>query len=178
VARLPRNAIVHEGDYRTVLPPLLDRCNYEDRARGLCLLDPYGLSVDYALLRQIARMGTIEIFFNFMLVSANRNVLWRIDPDKISTARGAMMTRVWGNDTWSETLYDRQETLFGDLRVKASNERVISAYRQRLLDAGFKYVPEPIPMRNSTNAAIYYLFFCSPKAVAANIVEDIFRRYR
>jgi len=177
-SRQPRTARVHEGDYKVLLPPLLDRCRYEDRARGLCLLDPYGLNVDYALLQRIAAMKSIEIFFNFMLVSANRNVLWRVDPDKIPQKRRAMMARVWGDDRWSDTLYEREPTLFGDRKVKLSNLKVISAYRQRLRDAGFGYVPEPIPMRNSTNAAIYYLFFCSPKAVAGSIVESIFSKYR
>jgi three-Cys-motif partner protein len=77
LARNRPNARVHVGDYRSILPGLLSRCRYKDFARGLCLLDPYGLSVDYELLKQIAATGTVEIFFNFMIVSANRNVLWR-----------------------------------------------------------------------------------------------------
>jgi len=78
---------MHVGDYRDVLPHLLTRCRFEDFARGLCLLDPYGLSVDYALLTQIAAMKTVEIFFNFMLVSANRNVLWRAAHSGITAPR-------------------------------------------------------------------------------------------
>jgi three-Cys-motif partner protein len=178
VAKQPRTAKVYEEDYREKLPSLLERCRYEDRARGLCLLDPYGLTVDYDLLEQIAATQTVEIFFNFMLVSANRNVLWRIDPSKIAPKRAAMMRRVWGNDEWPAAAYEKEASLFGDISVKASNDRIIGAYRQRLSEAGFAYVAAPIPMRNSTNAAIYYLFFCSPKAVAADIVEDIFSRYR
>jgi three-Cys-motif partner protein len=55
----------------------------------------------------------------------------------------------------------------------------VEAFRQRLkTKAGFKYVPQPIPMRNSKNAAIYYLFFAAQKPVASDIVEDIFDRYR
>jgi hypothetical protein len=34
-----------------------------------------------------------------------------------------------------------------------------------------------MPMRNSTRAIVYYLYFASPKAVAAGIVEDIFSKY-
>src|SRR5262245_61291333 len=97
-----REVHVHPGDYRGILPGLLGRCRYEDFARGLCLLDPYGLSVDYTLLQRIASMETIEIFFNFMLVGANRNVLWHIDPVNIAPARAALMTRVWGHDRWSD----------------------------------------------------------------------------
>ncbi len=169
---------IHPGDYRAHLPGLLDRCRYHDFARGLCFLDPYGLSVDYSLLKQIAALKTVEIFFNFMLVGVNRNVLWRMNPSKISPARKALMARVWGHDHWVDELYERQPTLFGDVQKKVSNAQVVEAYRQRLLAAGFAHVPQPIAMKNSRNAAVYYLFFCSPKAVAGDIVRDVFDKYR
>jgi len=34
-----------------------------------------------------------------------------------------------------------------------------------------------MPMRNSVHAVVYYLYFASPKAVAADIVEDILSKY-
>jgi hypothetical protein len=43
--------------------------------------------------------------------------------------------------------------------------------------AGFKHVAEPMPMRNSTKAVVYYLMFASQKAVAEEIVRDIFAKY-
>jgi hypothetical protein len=39
-------------------------------------------------------------------------------------------------------------------------------------------VPEPLAMRNTNNAVVYYLFFASQKDVAQKIVQDIFARYR
>jgi hypothetical protein len=44
--------------------------------------------------------------------------------------------------------------------------------------AGFNVVPEPLPMKNSKNAVVYYLFFASPKEVAQTIINDIFAKYR
>jgi three-Cys-motif partner protein len=179
VVRDRPTARVHQGDYRDILPGLLQQCRFENYARGLCLLDPYGLSVDYALLVEIAKMKSVEIFFNFMLVAANRNVLWK-NPDLVSANRRDMMTRVWGDEAaWREAAYDKAPDLFGEETLtKVSNDRIIAAYRQRLKDAGFAYVPEPIAMKNSHNAPLYYLFFCSPKAVAAHIVTEIFAKYR
>ena len=46
ITRHRPEAQVHRGDCKDILPRLLGRCRYEDFARGLCLLDPYGLSVD------------------------------------------------------------------------------------------------------------------------------------
>jgi hypothetical protein len=45
-------------------------------------------------------------------------------------------------------------------------------------EAGFEYVPEPLPMRNSTNAVVYYLFFASHNKVAGKIVEHIVNKYK
>jgi len=62
---------------------------------------------------------------------------------------------------------------------KTENERIAEAFRQRLLKvAGFTYVPRPIPMRNKTNATVYYLFFASRNAATRSIVEEIFESYR
>ena len=110
----------------------------------------------------------------------NRNVFWQnpegVDPDDI-----ARMTAFWGDDSWRKIAYTPIPTLFGgpvDMKT-ADNRTIADAYRRRLKEvAGFKYVPEPIPMRNSKNAVVYYLFFASPKAVGEKIVKEIFDRYR
>ena len=44
--------------------------------------------------------------------------------------------------------------------------------------AGFSFVAEPLPMRNSVTAVVYYLFFASQKPVAHSIITDIFRKHR
>jgi three-Cys-motif partner protein len=168
---------VHRGDcHRVLVEDVLPRCLYEDYSRGLCLLDPYGLTVDYGLLQRIGAMKSVEIFFNFMVVSANRNVLWT-DPARVSRSRWPLLTKAWGDESWRTDLYERQADLLGGRERKISNERVVEKYRDRLRMAGFKYVPKPIPMRNSHNATVYYLFFASPNRTGAEIVDDIFRTY-
>jgi hypothetical protein len=55
----------------------------------------------------------------------------------------------------------------------------VKAFQKRLQTlAGFEFVPEPLPMRNSNNAVVYYLFFASQKPVAKKIIEDIFKKHR
>jgi len=89
------------------------------------------------------------------------------------------MNRFWGDESWREAAYKKAPTLFGDLDEKQINEAIVAAFRERLKDiAGFKYVPEPAPMRISTDAVVYYLFFAAQKPAAANIVTDILNRYR
>jgi hypothetical protein len=66
--------------------------------------------------------------------------------------------------------------IFGD-RAEG-NKQIVDAFRERLKKvAGFGFVPEPLLMRHSRNAIVYYLFFASPKAVADKIITDIFGKY-
>ncbi len=65
------------------------------------------------------------------------------------------------------------------MEEKNANEIVTEAFRERLRKAaGFSNVPQPIPMRNTTGATVYYLYFASQKPVAQDIVNHIFDKYR
>ena len=91
------------------------------------------------------------------------------------------MTKFWGDESWKQAASAEtpQGSFFGPEMVKQGNDDIVAAFRQRLRKvAGFKFVPEPLPMRNSTNAVVYYLFFASQKPVAEKIISDIFRKYR
>jgi three-Cys-motif partner protein len=93
------------------------------------------------------------------------------------------MNRFWGDDSWRKIAWveSSQQSLFGDPPelIKQDNDTIAEAFRERLRKvAGFAYVPEPLPMKNSNNAVVYYLFFASQKPVAKKIIEDVFRKYR
>ena len=168
------------GDCNDVLlRQVLPNVRYEDYRRGLCLLDPYGLHLDWAVIREAGRMETIDLFLNFPIMDMNRNALWR-NPDGVAEEDQARMTAFWGDESWRSVVYrpGPQMGLFGTDDEKAGNEEIAAAFRQRLQDAGgFPDVPEPMPMRNSRGAIVYYLFFASQKAVAGKIVKAIFAKY-
>lgn len=172
---------VFEGNANEILiNEVFPRCRKEDYRRALCLLDPYGLDVDWAVLEAAGRSESIEIFFNFMIMDANMNVLHR-EPDKATPEQRARMDAAWGAAPphWREVAYPPEEDLFGRFEKKGDNHVIAMALRQRLIDvAKFKFVPEPMPMRNSNGATIYYLFFAGPNETGARIVKDIFTTYR
>lgn len=176
-----QNVSIHHGDCNKVLlNQVFPRCRYETYARALCLLDPYRMNLNWTILETAGRMKSVEIFYNFMIMDANRNVLWR-RPSKVSQARRDRMTAVWGDESWREAAYVKQAGLFDDIEIadKTSNEEVVAAFRKRLQEkAGFKYVPKPIPMRNTAGAVVYYLFFASPNRTGSKIVTHIFDKYR
>ena len=172
--------VYEEDANKVLLNKVFPLCRYEDFSRGLCLLDPYALTVNWSVLETAGRMKTIEVFYNFMIMDANMNVLWR-NPAKVDEVQAARMDAVWGDRTWRDAAYHKERGLpgFGDFEEKASNEEVAEAFRKRLKDvAGFAYVPKPIPMRNDQGAVVYYLFFASPSRTGATIVEDIYKKYR
>ncbi len=175
------DVFIYTEDCNDVLTSqILPNVRYEQFRRGLCLLDPYGLHLDWEVVRMAGETKAVEIFLNFPVADMNRNVFWTnpedVDPDDVDR-----MTAFWGDDSWRPIAYTPIPSLFGDATETktADNRKISEAYRKRLKDiAGFRYVPEPIPMWNSRNAIVYYLFFASPNATGAKIVGDIFERYR
>jgi three-Cys-motif partner protein len=122
-------------------------------------------------------MGSLELFINFPIYDININVLHH-DPQTVSAVHTARMDSYWGDGSWKDVAYDKTPTLFGEVDEKVSNERFAEAFRTRLKKvAGFKQVPDPLPMRNSKGATVYYLFFASQKGTAETIVKYIFEKF-
>lgn len=174
----PNVHVYHEDCNDVLLEKVFPRCRYEDNARGLCLLDPYKLAVDWKVLAAAGAMRTIEVFYNFMIMDANMN-MFLTNPADVKPAEIDRMNAVWGDGSWRQVVYRKERSLFGQVDEKRGNEAIAEAFRKRLHEvAGFEYVPKPVPMRNSTGAVVYYLYFASPNKTGAKIVGDIFRKYR
>lgn len=176
------DVFLYQGDCnKIILEDIIPKVRYKDYRRALCVLDPYGLHLDWNVVYKIEQERSIEIFLNFPVADMNRNILWR-DSSKVSDLQIERMNKFWGDTSWENVAYvdSKQKHLFGnEIKEKAQNETIAKAYQQRLKEvAGFKYVPEPIAMKNSQNAIIYYLFFASSKPVASDIVKSIFDKYK
>lgn len=169
------DVFLYHGDCNKVLlEKVFPRVKYDEYWRGLCILDPYGLNLDWKVIFRAGQMKTLDIFLNFPVMDFNRNVLWR-DPEGVANSQIARMNSSWGDNSWPKIAYGSD--LFGN-PDKQSNETIAEAFRVRLREvAGFARVPKPIPMRNSRGAIVYYLFFASQKDTAEHIVLDIFKKY-
>jgi len=172
------NVHIYEGDCnRILLYRIFGQVRYDQFRRGLCLLDPYGLHLNWEVIQTAGKMKSMEIFLNFPLADMNRNVLWR-DPERVDSRQVARMNAFWGDESWRDVAYESQPTLFGDVDQKTSTRAVVQGFHKRLIEvAGFKYVPEPLPMRNTQNAIVYYLFFASQNQAGKKIVGDIFEKH-
>jgi three-Cys-motif partner protein len=174
-----KDVLVYEGDCNTVLlQEIFPRVSYGNYRRGLCLLDPYGLHLNWDVISTAGSMKSLEIFLNFPVADMNRNVLWR-NPEAVDKRQLERMNAFWGDETWRRAAYSvRQYGLFGDTPEKTTNKEIANAFKRRLLEvAGFKFVPDPMPMVNSVNAVVYYLFFASHNQTGKKIVSEVFEKY-
>jgi three-Cys-motif partner protein len=172
--------VFQEDCNEILLTKVFPSVQYVEYKRALCLLDPYGLHLRWEVIEQAGQLGSIEIFLNFPIHDINRNILTKSS----GTQRPQDMERMdayWGDHSWYHYIYREQGDLFGESRDRkvASHTVLVSAFASRLREiAGFSYVPEPIAMRNTKGAPLYYLFFASPNAVGRKIVGYIFDKYR
>lgn len=175
------NVKIYEGDANEILiKKILPTVRYEQYKRAFCLLDPYGLHFKWDILRMSAELKTVDIFINFPIMAMNRTVLWdrfeRVHQNQVKK-----MNEFWGDSTWERIVYRSQRNLFGgEEKVKiADSQTLLRYYMERLKTvAGFKFVPDPLPMRNKVGSILYYLLFASQQLVAENIIRDIFDKYR
>jgi len=158
---------------REVFPKVQRR----DYRRGLCLLDPYGLTLDWNVIQEAGTMQSLDVFINFPIYDININVL-HCDPSTTLPLHIERMNAYWGDESWRKLAYETNPGLFEDFEEKVSNRRFAEAFRERLQKvAGFARVPDPLPMKNGKGSIVYYLFFASQKDTAEDIVKYIFNKF-
>jgi three-Cys-motif partner protein len=174
-----KDVTVYEGECNNILlREVFPKCRYEDYRRALCFLDPYNLNPNWQVVLKAGQMRSIEIFLTFMIMDVNMNIMKK-RPVQVTGAQAARMTAFWGDDSWREVGYRKRRGLFEDMEEKESNPAIAAAYQERLKDvAGFRFVPDPLPMRNSNGAVIYYLFFASHNQTGGKIAQAVFKKYR
>ena len=175
------NVWIYPGDCNKILlESVLPLARYECYKRALCVLDPYGMHIDWEVIQNIGLMKSVEIFLNFPIMDINMNVL-KHRPEKVLPTQIERMNRFWGDGSWRDELYSLspQMSIFGEEEDKVRNEQVAEVFRRRLIEvAGFLNVPQPLPMRNSTNSIVYYLFFASHNDTGNKIVSYIFNNFK
>ena len=69
--------LYEEDSNRVLVERVLPLVRYEEYRRALCLLDPYGLHLNWDVIAKAGEMRTVDIFLNFPTADMNRNVFWR-----------------------------------------------------------------------------------------------------
>lgn len=165
---------------KVMLESVLPRFSYTKRTRALCVLDPYALTLDWRVVYAAGSSRAVEVFINFPIHHMNRNCKQE-NISAILPGELKVMDRFWGDRSWHSAMFrpSSQTNLFGEDELdKTENRDLVNAYCKRLKEvAGFGFVADPLPMRNSRNAIVYFLIFAGPNKTGWRIVQDIYRKY-
>lgn len=163
---------------------LMDWCQKTDwkRHRAVVFLDPYGMQVEWDLIKVIAETKAIDLWILFPLGVAANRLLKKTGPPAEPWAQA--LTRIFGTDEWRSAFYPQRKvfTLFGeeDDQSKLADFRKIGEFFVKRLMTVFSAVAQnPLPLMNSRNNPLYLLCFASgnPKgaATAVKIAQHILR---
>jgi three-Cys-motif partner protein len=165
---------------QVMLESVLPRFSFAKRTRALCVLDPYKMTLDWKVVCAAGVSRAVEVFINFPVMQMNRNCKHE-DISRILPGELAAMDCFWGDRSWHAEMFrpSAQTNLFGDEDMdKTRNLDLVNAYCKRIKEvAGFGFVADPLPMRNSRNAIVYYLIFAGPNKTGWKIVQDIYRQH-
>ncbi len=172
---------IYGGDCNEkLLKIIFPKVKYEDYKRALCFLDPYGIHLEWKVIQQAGKMKSVEIFLNFAILDMRRNVLRR-NLNKVNESQIVRMNKFWGDDSWRNLLSSSQLSLdlFKEKNyVTLEYKNLAIEFQSRLKNvAEFKFVPDPIPVRNKQRNILYYLFFASQNQVGYKIAKHIFNTY-
>ncbi|RKY62547.1 MAG: hypothetical protein DRP95_01345 [Candidatus Latescibacterota bacterium] len=174
-----REVRIRQGDCNTILrQEVISQVTYASRQRGLVFLDPYGLQVEWATVRALARAKTFDIFVNFPLMAVTR-LLKRDEPPKGKVKD--RLNKVMGNIEWVGRIYrpPEQLSLFGErlmVRDVMRAEWLARIYADQI-GTLFSFVSKPVIMVNSKNVPLYALFLASHNKTAVKIMNYIFEKY-
>ncbi|MEW6249630.1 MAG: three-Cys-motif partner protein TcmP [Planctomycetota bacterium] len=135
-------------------------------SRALCLafLDPYGLHLDYATLRLLARIRSdLIIFF----------------PDRLDIDRN-WKAYYWGNPESNLDAVLGADSNWRQVVLRASDSRrrqaFLELYRNQIAKLGYRHFEwEPIP---SEGMRLYWLIYCSRSSVGARIWRGVSEKKR
>src|ERR1700690_1903381 len=140
------DVFIYQGDCNEILlRDVFPHVRYDQYRRGLCVLDPYGLHLDWKVISTAGGMRSLDLFVNFPVQDMNRNVFWH-NPELVDETQISRMNLFWGVESWRSVVYETKRNLF-NFPEKEPNEVIAQAFRQRLKEkAAFDFVPEPLAM--------------------------------
>jgi three-Cys-motif partner protein len=169
-----RRITIVQGDANAALPRYVRQLSSSDRA--LVFLDPYGMQLEWSVLRELSATRITDLWYLFPLSAFYRQAAK--DATAIDDDKAAALTRMLGTDEWRKAFYERnrQESLFGDTSDvrHASVPEMLEWVKQRL-ETIFPYVHEPKLLHQvldsgKQGAPLFALFFAmsnpSPRAIA------------
>lgn len=153
-----------------------------DFDKVLAYIDPCGMQLEWSSLEALEGIGADA----WILVPTGMGVNRLLKKD-------GHITKAWLNrlelflgmeDQEIKSYFFRKKTettLFGEWKKVTKTEKAIEQaaklYKNRLGNI-FKYVTEPMSLKNDRNSTMYHLIFVSNNEAALNIANDIIKKYK
>lgn len=173
--------VFHEDGNAVLREHIIPRLQRRHKRRGFILLDPYGLQLDWDVVKALGQTNSADVAINFPTMAINRNSARR-DRLAISEIDAERMTQWWGSEVWKNQFYGLgPKLLAGEPKIqkRVNDEDIVGLYRERLRNEGsYEFVTEPLAMKNTKNATIYYILLASNNANAVKIMNEILAKYR
>lgn len=160
---------VWQGDGPQILGEFCRKRDWS-KSRAVAFLDPYGMNIEWELLKEIAATRAIDLWFLFPLgTGANRLLKRDAAPPKAFSDK---LTRIFGTDDWKRAFYKEspQMGLFdsGTQMVKdAPFEQIGNFLIERLKTIFTGVAPTTKALMNSRNNPMYILCFAAGNPVGA-----------
>lgn len=148
--------------------------------RGLVVLDPYGMALDWAAVESLKdvkcdvwMLVPTGIGVNRLLTKSGKiDESWML---KLTAFLGIPDLEVKQTFYREETLYN----LFGEerntVKIDKANEKIIELYRNKLKTI-FQHVSKPHEMRNSRGSLMFHFLLASQNKTAVKIADDIIKK--
>jgi three-Cys-motif partner protein len=143
------------------------------RQRGVVFLDPYGMSVRWETLQQIANSRKLDVWFLFAAKAVRQQLGASIND--VDESKAGALDRFFGEPNWRDEFFRAPEGQTGlfDFEPTAqttANLSAIGAYAQKRFADAFCWVSEPKSL-TVRNVPDYFQLYCmtnnrSEKAVA------------
>jgi three-Cys-motif partner protein len=164
---------------------LKDWCSVTDwkKTRAVLFLDPFGMQVEWSLLKAIAETHAIDVWFLFPIGMGVNRHLTRKEPPHDEWAE--RLTRVFGTEDWRTEFYPAKTvaTLFGDeeTQVKDTSFAKMAEFFVKRLETVFTGVAvNPLLLKTpKKNVPLFLLCFATgsnkptARAAALRIAENI-----
>ncbi len=144
--------------------------------RAVVFLDPFGMQVEWDLLKAIADTRHIDLWLLVPIgMGVNRMMTNKDLPPQEWSER---LTKFFGSEEWQERFYKpvQQTDLFGDgpTHEKKANYEELSVYFVERLRSIFGHdgvAPNPLTQRNSRNSPMFLLCFASTNKIGVKIAH-------
>ncbi|MBK7867920.1 MAG: three-Cys-motif partner protein TcmP [Ignavibacteriales bacterium] len=155
---------IYNGDCTHVLTGILKKFKYRDD-RAVIFLDPYGMHVEFDLLKTIAQTQMVDLW---ILVPHAIGFMRQLQKDgEIIEPLRRKLDRVFGETDWFGKFYKEYsfENLFGEeetsLKKAVDEKELIEYYVERLGQIFCEVAPSPLIFKNNKNIPIFALCFAA-----------------